>query len=489
MAETPSSSPSDRDPSGADAPPREERVRDVRSDRRMSDVEAMMWNVEKDPYLNSTFGSLTILDCSPDIGRLRRRLLRMVERIPRLHQRVVPALGRLAPPEWQDDPDFDIDYHLRHVSLPQPGTMRQLLDLATQTVHDPFDRTRPLWEFVVVDGLEGGRAAMVQKMHHTITDGEGGIRMSEQFVDITREVPDVAEVTITPAPPPPDAHIFETAAETFAHSWRRTLGIVQRAAAETTDAVLHPMKLVNLPGDMVEIARSTVRQVTVTDPAHSPLWTDRTLRRRLEILDLDFDDAYRASKALGGSLNDFFVAGAAGGAGAYHRALGIEVATLRMAMPVSTRKDKAAGGNSFVPTRELVPAGLADPAERFAAVHEVLNITKGEKVLGLVEGMAGVMNVLPTSVLVRFARQQVETVDFTTSNVRAANFDLFVAGALIEGTYPLGPLGGTAFNLTMMSYRGHLNMGLHLDAGAVTDPDLLRDCIAESFAELIAAGS
>ncbi len=489
MAEPDTTSPSASAVPPGSSPAREARVRDVRSDRRMSDVEAMMWNVEKDPYLNSTFGSVTILDQSPDLERLRRRLLRMVSQIPRLHQRVVPALGRLAPPEWQDDPDFAIDYHLRHVSLPPPGTMRQLLDLATQTIHDPFDRTRPLWEFVVIEGLEGGRAAMVQKMHHTITDGEGGIRMSEQFIDITRDAPDIDEITITSAPPPPDAHIFETAAETFAHSWRRTLGITQRAVAETTDAILHPMKLVNLPGDVIEMARSTVRQVTVTDPAHSPLWTNRSLQRRLEVLDVDFDDAYRAAKALGGSLNDFFVTGAAGGAGAYHRALGVEVETLRMAMPVSTRKDKAAGGNSFVPTRELVPAGIEDPVERFAAVHEVLNITKGEKVLGVVEGMAGVMNVLPTSVLVRFARQQVETVDFTTSNVRAANFDLFVAGALIEGTYPLGPLGGTAFNLTMMSYGGHLNMGLHLDSGAVTDPALLRTCIAESFAELIAAGS
>ena len=162
---------------------------------------------------------------------------------------------------------------------------------------------------------------------------------------------------------------------------------------------------------------------------------------------------------------------------------------LRMAMPVSTRKDSSAGGNSFVPTRELVPAGIEDPAERFTAVHDILNRTKNDKSIGLVEGMAGIVNVLPTSVLVRFARQQVETVDFTTSNVRAANFDLFVGGALILANYPLGPLGGTAFNLTMMSYRNALNMGLHIDRGAVTDPMLLRDSIAESFAELVAAGS
>ena len=160
-----------------------------------------------------------------------------------------------------------------------------------------------------------------------------------------------------------------------------------------------------------------------------------------------------------------------------------------MAMPISTRKDKAAGGNSFVPTRELVPAGIEDPVERFAAVHEALNRTKGEKILGVVDGAAGFANLLPTSVLVRFARQQTETIDFTTSNVRAANFDLYIGGGLILGTYPLGPLAGTAFNLTMMSYRGQLNMGLYVDTGAIEDPELLRTCLIESFAELVAAGS
>jgi WS/DGAT/MGAT family acyltransferase len=413
----------------------------------------------------------------------------MVARIPRLHQRVVPALGRWAPPEWHDDPDFDIDYHVRRVRLPAPGTERQLLDLASLIVQDPFDRTRPLWQFTFVEGLEGGRAGMIQKMHHTITDGEGGIRMSEQFVDITRDAPDIDEVTITPEPPPPHAHIFETAAETFSHTFRRTVGIAQRAVAETGDAIVHPAKLGALPAEVVEAARSTIRQVTVTDAAHSPLWRERSLRRRFEKLDVDFDDAYRAAKALGGSLNDFFVAGAAGGAAAYHRNAGTEIESLRMAMPVSTRTDASAGGNSFVPTRMLVPAGLEDPLERFEAVHEVLGRTKSEKAISLFAGMAGVVNILPTSVLVRFTRQQVETVDFTTSNVRAANFDLFIGGARIEGTYPLGPLGGTAFNLTMMSYGGTLNMGLNVDAGAIPDAEVLRDCLVESFAELIAAGT
>jgi hypothetical protein len=255
------------------------------------------------------------------------------------------------------------------------------------------------------------------------------------------------------------------------------------------DALRNPTHLAHAGVDAIETTRSAARQLTVTDPHRSPLWSGPTLGRHLELLDVPFDDAHRAAKALGGSINDLFVAATVAGAGAYHRELGTDVDELRMAMPVSTRQGGSAGGNSFVPTRVLVPAGDLDPVTRFEQVHEVLGRTKTERAIGLVAGLAGVANLLPTSVLVRVARQQAETVDFTTSNLRAAPFDLYIAGARIEGTYPLGPLAGTAFNLTMMSYRGMLNLGLHVDSGMVTDAVLLRDAIAEGFAELLAAGS
>jgi WS/DGAT/MGAT family acyltransferase len=479
-------SSSNADGSAADQPPTAPPERILLGDDRMSDVEALMWNVEKDPHLDPTFGSVTILDRRPDLERLRRRLIRMVDRIPRLHQRVVPALGRLAPPAWQDDPEFDIDYHFRHLGLPAPGSRRQLLDFATQFVRDPFDRTRPLWEFVVVEGVEGDRAALVQKMHHTITDGEGGVRMSEQFIDVERDAPDIDEVEIELAPPPADSNVVETAVDTLGHTWRRTLGIAQRATSSAAESLAHPDRLASFGPDLLEMARSAIRQLTVTDPAHSPLWLERSLRRRLEVIDVPFDDARTAAKALGGSLNDFFVAGAAGGAGAYHRQLGAPVDSLRMAMPVSTRTDRSAGGNAFVPTRAVIPIPN-DPVERFEVIHRQLEETKHEKVIGVVSQLAGVLNLLPTSVLARFTLEQARTVDFTTSNVRAAPFDLFIAGAHIEATYPMGPLSNTAFNLTMMSYRGELNMGLHIDTGAIAEPERLRDCIADSYAQLIAA--
>jgi hypothetical protein len=197
----------------------------------------------------------------------------------------------------------------------------------------------------------------------------------------------------------------------------------------------------------------------------------------------------RAAKGLGGTVNDLYVAAVAGGAARYHRASGVEVDELRITMPVSTREDRSAGGNAFSFSRLLAPAGIEDPAARFAAAHERLSVAKHERALSLFSGLAGLLNGLPTSMLTRIARQQAETNDFAISNVRAADFDLYIAGAAIEANHPMGPTAGSAFNATAMSYKNRFDVGLNIDAAAVDDPELLRRCVEESFAELIAAGT
>ncbi|MCU1354034.1 MAG: putative diacylglycerol acyltransferase [Acidimicrobiales bacterium] len=456
----------------------------------MSDVEALMWNLEKDPHLSSTFANLTLFDRPPDMARLRRRLERATRTVPRLRRKVVPAFGRLAPPGWIDDPDLDLDHHIRHIALPPGSDRRTLLDLAAHIVATPFDRTRPLWEFHVIEGLPDGTAAMVQKMHHTITDGEGGVRMSVEFIDMERDAPEppaLPEVEVDGDGWSAGRSVVATAWDSLTHTARRQAGALRRTVAGAAEAARHPSQLAGAPGDAVAVAQSLLRQVAVTDSHHSPLWTERSLRRRFEILQVPFDDVALAAKGLGGSINDLFVAAAAGGAGAYHRAKGVDVDELRMSMPVSTRTDRSVGGNAFTPTRVLVPVG-ADPRARFAEIHDRLAVTKRERAVALTGLLAGAANLLPTSLSVRAARQQVETVDFTTSNVRAAPFDLFIAGAHMEANHPLGPIAGTAFNLTTMSYNGHLDLGLHTDAVAIEDTDLLARCIAEAFDELIVAG-
>ena len=146
----------------ADEPaPRQRPQREQRFEERMSDAEALMWNVEKDPWLNPSGGSLIMLDGPIDLDHFKAMLAAAVAEVPRLRERVVPSFGRLSPPTWQPDAEFDLDYHVRNVALPKPGDERQLLDLVAQIYQDPYDRTRPLWMFYVIDGVAGGATAMV----------------------------------------------------------------------------------------------------------------------------------------------------------------------------------------------------------------------------------------------------------------------------------------------------------------------------------------
>lgn len=458
---------------------------EVRFDRKMSDAEALMWRLEKDPFLSSTFANITILDRPPDLDRLRRRLERAVHLVPRLRQRVQPAPANLAPPSWVDDPDFDLAFHLRHLALPAPGSRRQLLDLVALLVADPWDRTRPLWTFFVVEGIEGGRAALVQKMHHTVIDGEGGVLLSLQYLDAERHAPE---------PPPVDAAALDAAVAepppTPAAAIRDLVGEVGRvpvaALGQLRDLLTHPGRLPGAGLAAAETARAVLTQLSDTERARSPLWTARSLRRHVETLRVPFRDAKDTARALGGTVNTLFVSAAADAAGAYHRRLGAPVDELRASMAISTRT-ASSGANAFALARVLVPTGEMDPAERFRLIQSRADAARQGSNLASLDVLAGITTLLPTTVVTRLARHQTQTVDFATSNVRGAPFPMYIAGAELLENYPVGPLVGVAFNLTLLSYHGSLDMGLNTDAAAVAEPALLREELAAAFDRLLAA--
>ena len=465
----------------------------MRLERRMTDAEALMWTVEKDPSLRASFLNITLLDRAPDFDRLRRRMQRAVQLIPRLGQRVVSPPARVAPPQWVDDPYFDIDYHLRRIAVAAPGDDRQLLNLAATLYEDAFDRARPLWLFHIVEGLSDGRAAFLAKMHHTITDGVGGLRLSMQFIDVAPDAPDPDEIEAIGDDGEDglgdEEGLFSSATQAAGNRVRRNLGIARRTVGGIAGAVGHPSQVPAMATESVEMVRSLLRQLAVVEPARSTLWTGkRSLGRYFEAISLDLDGLKATAKALGGTVNDAYVTGIAGAAGAYHRQQGVEVGDLRMSMPVNMRADRSAGGNAFSPARVLVPAGIEDPIERFHEVHARLATTKSERALGVAETLAGVLNGLPTALIVRLARQQTETVDFATSNLRGANFDLYVAGAHVLANHPMGPTAGTAFNATVLGYKDSLDLGLNVDTAAVDDPARLGACIQESFAEVVKLG-
>ena len=454
-----------------------------RFERAMSDAEGLMWRMEKDPHLSSTFANVTVLDRPVDFDRLLRRLERAVYAIPRLHQRVQSTPANISPPMWVDDPNFDLHHHVRHLALPAPGSMRQLLDLASLLTADAFDRTRPLWQFIAVDGLEGGRGALIEKFHHTLVDGEAGVQLSMQFLDLER----------TPDEPPPldpdliaaareaqhDGAPFDMLRDMIAGSFRMPIGVMR----QVRDLLGDPGQIPDAGAAAADALRTVVQQLAESDASRSPLWTTRSLRRRMEVLRAPFGATRDAARRLGGTLNTAFLSCTADADGRYHRELGAPVPELRASMAISTRNDDS-GANAFSLAKMLVPTAEMTVEERFSAIQRIAEGARSTGTAASLDSLAAFAGTLPTSVITRIARQQAHTVDFATSNVRGAPIPLYVAGARLEANYPLGPLGGVAFNLTLLSYDHSLDMGVNIDAAAVTEPELLRTCLEGAFEDL-----
>lgn len=490
-----------------DSAPMMDRHRELAFERHMSDQEALMWNIEKDPWMNPSGALLTLLDRPPDFELLLNRIRYGLSRLPRLRERVVPGLGRMSPPVWATDADFDLSYHVRRLSLPAPGSRRQLLDLVGHLYEEPYDRTRPLWMFYAIEGTEDGTGALFIKQHHAVADGIGALRMAEIYTDVERTAPPPPEVDLDEVFAEAIAaergellesgadvsdSIMDTAARTVAHNFRRQRGIALRAAGDALGLLTNPTTVPRAMSATINQLRNMLDAAggARTIDAGAPLWTHRSRRRHLEVLRLSLEDAKAAAKALGGSLNDLFVAGAALGAFAYHSERDSPMEALNLTFVVSTRTDRASGGNAFTPVPMQVPGGEGlSPEERFHQVRDLMAQRRGRvSGRGTMSAIAGVANLLPTSVTTRFARQQASKIDLATSNLRGASFPTFIAGGEVLAAIPLGPVAGTAANLTTLSQNGSLDMGLLVDPMAVIDPGGLARNIDEAYSELLAAG-
>lgn len=460
---------------------------ELQFESRMSDSDALMWHIEKDPLLRSTITALTVLDQAPDRERLLDKLERGTRLVPRLRQRVVGNVFSLAPPRWEIDPNFDLRYHVRWTNLGGDGSLRDLLDIAEPVAMQGFDRARPLWEFVVVEGLADGRAALIQKLHHAITDGVGGIAIAMLLLDLERD----PEGDDEPMPPLPEGKVLTPAERTvdaLGHIARRNLGIARRAGSTLTGAAAgaasDPLALVRGIGDT---AASVARMVSPATEPMSPLMRSRSLSVHFDTLTFSLPDLKAAAKKAGGRLNDAFVAGVAGGLRRYHTMHDAPVEALRMNMPINVRTDETenVAGNQFAPARFPVPVSIEDPLEAMTAIRELVAGQRGEPALALLEPMSGLLNRLPTTVTTSIFGSMLKGVDFTTSNVPGAPIPVFMAGAEIEMMVPFGPLAGAAVNVTLLSNRDEVHLGINSDLAAVPDPDSLRDCLQDSFDEIL----
>ena len=479
------------------------RERDIDFADRMTEHEALMWNIEKDPWLNPSGAVVALLDRPIDAERFRRQLRYGVSKVPRLYQRVVPGFARISTPAWVPDPEFDLDFHIREVELPAPGTRRQLYDLAAQLYAEPFDRTRPLWRFVLISGLEDGKGAYWSIFHHAISDGIGQVRMAELYQQLSRDEPDHPEVDLEAIVAEAVANhaakesggdqatsLVDTASRSITHLARRQIGLGRRALGEVALWPADPERATSKVSEVIDATRSTVAQLNGSaneTPGGSPLWQERSRHRHLETLSVPLDQLKAAAKNQGGTINDAFMAALTDGAVRYHAKRDVTVDKINTSFVVSTRSDNNIGGNSFTPVLVQVSGSATEPARRIQSIHAATELAR-EKASkgGSVSSLSGIANLLPTSVVTKTARNQAARIDFATSNLRGAPFDLFCAGAKVEAGFAMGPVAGTAANITALSYTGSFDMGMFIDPVAIEDPADYRECVEAAFADLLA---
>jgi diacylglycerol O-acyltransferase / wax synthase len=449
----------------------------------MSGSDSLLWTIERDPVLRSTITAVLVLDRAPDMDVVRERFAGALAEIPRLRQRVRRLPG-IPSPRWTSDAEVDFNYHVRRLSLPPGSDLRDVFDLAAVLAMSGFDRARPLWEMTVVEGLPDGRAALIQKLHHSLADGEGSIRLGMMLFDLERDA------VRPPAEGPPPLERLDPrslAAEQARLGMRAATGAARAAAGATASLVGGLRNPVGLLRRSADTTRSVARMLAPVREPLSPVMRHRGLSWHFDAFDVDLPGLKRAGKAAGGTLNDAFIASVAGGLRRYHERAGKPVEGLRVTMPVSFRgQGSTEAGNKFAPARFTIPVALTDPAERVRAIGRLSRQWQAEPALPLTEVIAELLSRTPSPVATELFGSMLKGVDFVATNVAGMNIPVFLAGAEIERIYAFAPPSGSALSVAFLSHRGGACIGVVEDTSAVTDPRSLVECLQEGFAEVCA---
>lgn len=447
----------------------------------MRNSDAFTWAMESDPRLRSTVVTVLLLDRPPDWDEVRERFDLVSRKLPMFRQRVV-ASPQPAPPRWEFDPDFDLDYHMRRVTAPKPGTLDAVLEMARLAEMQDFDRARALWEITLIDGLENGGAAVLCKFHHALTDGVGGVQIAMTLFNVSERL-----YEHEPLPAEPEA-FRQSWLGGYRDTWRYDTGLVGNAL---TGAIRSAPRLmyegvrrpVATARSAAATAASVYRTVRPINRTGSPLAKERGLIRRLGVHQVPRPQLREAAHRCGGALNDAFVAGVAGGLRRYHEKHGAAVGDLHLTMPLSLRtKADEMGGNRITLMRFDVPVGEADPAQRIRAIHERTDAVRHERSLPHTQLIAGVLNLVPRWYIGSVLRH----VDFLASDVPGVPVPVFLGGAPVGAQYAFGPTIGSAVNVTLLTYVDTCALGINVDTTAIPDYDVFYDALVEGFDEVLA---
>jgi diacylglycerol O-acyltransferase / wax synthase len=406
--------------------------------------------------------------------------------VPRYRQRVQQVPGRFAGPVWVDDEEFDITFHVRRSALPRPGTHEQLLELVSRIISRRLDRDRPLWEMYLVEGLQGGRFAVVAKSHQALVDGTGTVDIGQVVLDSTAHPRETPPDSWQPQQPP---SALELLAGVFADAMRSPTAVLELARAEMA-SLTGSTSVREALDDMVG---SLVAQRRVQESA---LRVKTTGQRRFLTLDTPLDD-YRAVRAMhGGTVNDVVLAVVAGALRAWMMTRGESITAtrgVRAVVPMSIRDadgEATSLGTQVVASAVTLPVGENSPVMR---LHQISYQTKVHKDTGRAVGARALVDIAgfaPTTLHALAARVASSTVrpgdDVVVSNVPGPQFPLYAAGAPMKASYPVVPLSaGQALAVGVTSYDGQVSFGLNADRTAMPDLAVFAQCLLDALDELV----
>jgi WS/DGAT/MGAT family acyltransferase len=401
-----------------------------------------------------------------DFERIKKFIASVLHRIPRYRQKLawIPIEGR---PVWVDDDAFDLNYHVRHTSLPRPGSDSQLKKLAGRVMAQHLDRARPLWELWVVEGLADDRFAIISKIHHCMIDGMSGVDLSQILQSPDPHATEIAEAPRFHARPAPTRS--ELLSDAIVHRLETPLRALKslRALQRETDDLRSELEarwraIRAMYGEGMEKVSET------------PINGDNSPHRVFDWWVTPLDDVKALRRALGATLNDTVLTIVTGAFRDYLTRRGCDPTQLdfRIQAPVSMRSEDEKGklGNHISAWTVPLPLDEDDPRRQLDRIRETTRQLKDSRQALAVETMMSVMDALPTQLLSLASRQAQGTVNSIVTNVPGPQFPLYLLGAKLLAMYPQVPLMlGVGIGIALMSYDGKLCWGFNADAVKVPD--------------------
>ncbi len=409
--------------------------------------------------------------------------------VPRYRQKLATPPLESGRQLWVDDPDFNIEYHVRHTALPAPGSEEQLFLLTSRIASQQLDRDKPLWENWLVEGLEGDRFAVISKTHHSLVDGVSGVDLATVMFDLEPDPPAQQQEDLEPWRPQREPSSVELVAAGVRGMLGTTAGIMTRAVSAATRPASSVRKLRDAAEGVGEIAWAGLNPAPET-----PLNVEIGPHRRYAVVRHQLADYKRVKNAFGGTVNDVVLTVVSGALARWLESRGIrsEGLEMRALVPVSVRTDVHQGtlGNQLAAMRGPLPLYIHDPVARLAFVRRAMDGLKESKQAVGAATLAAVNNLAPPTILAEASRLNFSTRLFNllVTNIPGPQVPLYVLGRQLEDLFPLAFLPKNhALAVAIMSYNGGLDYGLLGDYDALPDIDVIADGIDASLQELLAA--